>query len=117
MMRLASPQEAAGTQTCVDMRNTFFNDFSDEEAETWIAKMEHQPSKWGTSISYCGWREVPSTYIIATLDKAIPANLQEILAQGAGSKILRVEAGHMAQLSKTDEVASIIATEVESAVV
>ena len=58
-------------------------------------------------MTYCGWRDVPSTYILCELDRLIPATVQEKLAGVASSKIVRIQSGHLAQLSCTEEVASI----------
>lgn len=72
--------------------------------------MRHQPGKgWDSTITYCGWREIPSVYIAPEEDKLIPIDIQELVAGMASSKMVRVKgAGHMLQLSRTTEVASII---------
>ena len=75
--------------------------------------MKHQPSDWEGSVTFCGWREVPSVYIVCEQDRIIPRAIQEHLAGMAGSQIVSLDAGHMAQLSKTDEVARIIKEAVE----
>ncbi|KAJ5619120.1 hypothetical protein N7510_003104 [Penicillium lagena] len=94
--------------TCVDPRNLLFNDMADLEATKWIDKLQCQPAKWDGVTTYCGWREVRSHYIILEKDKAILPEVQEQMAKLASSKIVRLEAGHMAQLTKTTEVAEII---------
>jgi pimeloyl-ACP methyl ester carboxylesterase len=42
------------------------------------------------------------------LDKLLPVAVQEMMAGLAQSKVVRIKAGHMAQLSATEEVAKII---------
>jgi pimeloyl-ACP methyl ester carboxylesterase len=72
--------------------------------------MKPMPSKWDSIVTYCGWRGVPSVFVLATEDKMIPPEIQERLAGfSASEKVVRVEAGHMLQLSKPKEVAQIIA--------
>ena len=72
--------------------------------------MQIQPSleQWKTKVTYCGWRDVPSTYILCELDRLIPDTVQEKLAAVANSKIVKIQSGHLAQLSCTEKVASVM---------
>ncbi|KAL4905779.1 hypothetical protein BDW74DRAFT_177478 [Aspergillus multicolor] len=76
---------------------------SDTEAAAWISKIQHQPANWDGAVPYCGWREVPSLHIVLEKDVAIPPEVQEQMAQMAGSRVVRLDTGHLAQLSRTDE--------------
>lgn len=80
----------------------------DSEAMKWIARLQCQPANWDGVTTCCGWREVPSLYIILENDKAILPDVQEQMAKLAGSRVVRLDAGHMAQLTKTADVARII---------
>lgn len=91
----------------------FFHDLPQAEAEKWLGRLKHQPSEWDGTITFCGWREVPSVYILCEQDRIIPRAIQEHLAVMAGSQIVSVDAGHMAQLSNTDKVAQIIKEAIE----
>ncbi|KAG7405898.1 hypothetical protein Forpe1208_v013827 [Fusarium oxysporum f. sp. rapae] len=103
--------ESNGTQSCKDPRNLLYSEFSDEEANKWLPGLQHQADRgWATKLQYCGWREVPSVYIICEGDKMLPVELQEQFARLAGSEIVRVDSGHMVQLSGTKKVADIIAS-------
>ncbi|RBA15801.1 hypothetical protein FPRO05_12408 [Fusarium proliferatum] len=103
--------ESNGTQSCKDPRNLLYSDFSDEEVNKWLPGLQHQADRgWATKLQYCGWREVPSVYIICDGDKILPAELQERFARLAGSEIVRIGAGHMVQLSQTEKVADIVAS-------
>ena len=74
-----------------------------------MSKLHTQPAEgWDGTITHAGWQHVPSVYIVCTKDAALPEALQMQLAGSAGSKIEKVEAGHMAQVSKPAEVASLI---------
>ncbi|KAF4969509.1 hypothetical protein FSARC_3295 [Fusarium sarcochroum] len=101
--------ESNGTQSCKDPRDLLYGDFSDEEAKEWLPGLQHQAATgWSTKLQYCGWREVPSVYLICEEDKMLPVPLQEQFATLAGSKTVRISSGHMVQLKHTDKVADII---------
>jgi hypothetical protein len=92
-----------------DPEKLFFNDLDLEQREKWIKKMESQPSSgWDSTITYCGWREVPSVYLICKADQALPVPVQLHMAQLAGSQIEECEAGHMVILSMPDRVVEVI---------
>ncbi|KAH7467904.1 hypothetical protein FOMA001_g15570 [Fusarium oxysporum f. sp. matthiolae] len=97
--------------SCPYPRNLLYGDFSDEEASEWLPGLQHQADRgWATKVQYWGWREVPSVYIICEGDRILPVELQERFAGLTGSEIMRVDAGHMVQLSQTEKVAGIIAS-------
>ncbi|KJZ79772.1 hypothetical protein HIM_00486 [Hirsutella minnesotensis 3608] len=101
--------DEAGTQTPSDIMNQFFNDFSPAEGQAWAAKMQAQPGKgWDGMIRFAGWLHIPLTYIIAERDQTITPDMQEHFASAAGATIKRLDAGHMVQLSKTEELAQMI---------
>ncbi|KAF3054652.1 hypothetical protein CFAM422_013371 [Trichoderma lentiforme] len=98
------------TYTCTDPIQNLFHDMSHEAAIGWSQKMQAQPHLgWFGKTSYCGWREVPSHWILTEGDKLVPVALQETMAQMAASKTMRLDAGHMAHLSRTDDVARMVA--------
>jgi pimeloyl-ACP methyl ester carboxylesterase len=98
-----------------DPENMFFNDMNDEIKEKWMAKLQTHPSSgWDSTITYCGWREVPSVYLICKNDQVIPAQLQLQMAQLAGSEIKECEAGHMAILSAPERVVEVVKAAVDS---
>lgn len=95
-----------------------FHDLPDDQAERWHKALQIEPSVkyWASTgpVTHAGWRDVPSTYILCELDRLLPAALQETLAGVAGSKVVRLEAGHYPFLSRTEDVAKIIIDEVNS---
>ncbi|KAF5562854.1 hypothetical protein FNAPI_2961 [Fusarium napiforme] len=102
-----------GTQSCKDPRTLLYSDFSDEEANKCLPGLEHQVDRgWAIKLQYCGWREVPSVYAICEGDRMLPVAIQEQFAGLARSEIVRIGAGHMAQLSQTEKVAETIALNV-----
>ena len=96
--------------TCVDFRGLFFNDLSEEDADYWISTVQPGPASWnGQTITYCGWREVPSMYILCEKDQTLPVPFQEHFAAAAGSKpIVRVPTGHMPQVTISERIAEIV---------
>ncbi|KAH8667035.1 Alpha/beta hydrolase fold-1 [Xylariales sp. PMI_506] len=105
-----------GSCTCKDSTESLFHDLPAEEAEKWQATMSVQPvlHHWKTKVTYCGWRDVPSTYIICEEDRLLPIPVQEMMATAAGSKVVRLAAGHMAHLSATETLGQIIVEETTS---
>jgi pimeloyl-ACP methyl ester carboxylesterase len=87
-----------------------FHDFSPGEATLWSKRMKPHPAEsWNSTTRYCGWRDIPSVYIIAEGDRLVPACVQEQFASTAGSKVIWIkEAGHFLQVSRTEEVATIV---------
>jgi pimeloyl-ACP methyl ester carboxylesterase len=74
-----------------------------------MVDLKHQPAQgWDDTITYAGWKEVPSVYLICEGDNILPVPLQEQLAGLANSKIERCSAGHMSQLSQPKRVAEVI---------
>lgn len=94
---------------CINPRESLFNDISDQEAEKWMKRMKTQPAEgWNGITQYCGWEDVPSTYLVCEKDALLPAAVQMQIAQMAGSKIEKCEAGHMVMLSMPERVVEVI---------
>jgi pimeloyl-ACP methyl ester carboxylesterase len=91
-------------------KELFFNDLPEDEAQKWSTnKMYPEPTEgWEKPITYMGWRDIPSSYIVCEKDNLIPAPLQETLGQLAGSTLIRMDTGHFPQLSQPEELARII---------
>lgn len=87
----------------------FFNDLQQEDALVWATKVCPEPTRgWETPITYMGWRDIPSHYIICERDKLVPSFLQEQLGKLAGSKFIRMDTGHFPQVSRPAELTRII---------
>jgi len=105
----------AGGMICVKPRELLFNDFSDAEAEKWMKEMKPQTAEgWNGTTRYCGWQDVPSTYLVCEKDQVLPIPYQLQCAEMAGSKIERCGAGHMVMLSMPEKVVDVIRGVVES---
>ncbi|KAL5350920.1 hypothetical protein ACLOAV_004493 [Pseudogymnoascus australis] len=103
-----------GGMVCVNPRELLFNDFSDEDAEKWIKHMKTQPAEgWNGITQYCGWEDLPSTYLVCERDALLPPAVQVQIAQMAGSKIEKCKAGHMVMLSMPERVVEVISRHAE----
>lgn len=98
-----------GALHCLTPEKLLFNDLDDETAKTWVKKLQSQPaSDWDDAITYCGWKDVPSVYLVCEGDRCVPAPVQLQLAETAGSQIEKCAAGHMATVSMPEKVVEVI---------
>ena len=94
---------------CKDAKAALFNDLTDDEAETWLARLQHQPaSGWGDKITYVGWKDIPSVYLCAERDALLPSSIQLQMAGMAGSQVETCNSGHMVMLSQPEKVVEVI---------
>ena len=94
---------------CVTPEKIMLNDLDDKAAKTWVTKLRSQPaSGWDDTVSYCGWRDVSSVYLVCEGDACIPPPVQLQLAETAGSRIEKCPAGHMPMLSMPEKVVEVI---------
>lgn len=56
------------------------------------------------------WRSIPSWYMIARQDRAIPPAAQRFMAERAGSHQIEIDSSHAAPVSHPQEVADLIRT-------
>jgi len=54
------------------------------------------------------WKTIPSWYLVATNDQAIPPATQFFMANRAGSQISEVKSSHVPQISQPDDVVKVI---------
>ncbi|WP_405497660.1 alpha/beta fold hydrolase [Streptomyces sp. NBC_00096] len=54
------------------------------------------------------WNDIPSWYLVATQDQAIPVEAQRFQARRAGAFTVEVDASHAVAVSRPDEVADVI---------
>ena len=100
---------------CQAPEKLLYGDLPDEaSAKAWTATLRSQPATgWDDTITYCGWREVPSVYLVCEGDQCLPISLQLQLAELAGSRIERCTGGHMAVVSQFKKVAEVIGRAIE----
>lgn len=56
------------------------------------------------------WKDIPSWYLVATQDRAIPAEAQRYMARRIGAFTVEVDGSHAVAVSRPDEVADLIVT-------
>jgi pimeloyl-ACP methyl ester carboxylesterase len=105
------PGEIEGTIVVTDAVERFYNDITRGRAEE-LAK-ELKPHSWNAfrgQVEYAAYKDIPSAYLVAMMDKAIGWKSQEKAAREvAGCDLIeRVEAGHSPFLSRPEEVARFI---------
>ena len=54
------------------------------------------------------WRSLPSWYLVATEDEAIPPEAERQFAARMGATTVEVPAGHLAMISRPDDVAQLV---------
>jgi len=108
---------SSGTQVkVVNPREIFYNDVEAALAEELVAALRPHAYRALLSKVTCEpWREVAWTYVLCTLDNAIPLTAQEAmvaraqeLAPGSLARVERLEAGHSPFVSQPERVAEIL---------
>ena len=60
------------------------------------------------------WKNIPSWYLVATEDRAIPPTTQRFMAERAGATIAEVRASHVSMISKPASTTNLILEAAES---
>ncbi len=91
------------------LRELFFADCDDATFTEALTRATPQSqSAFGQPVRRVAWREVPSTYVVCTEDRAIPAAGQRAHAAKA-TRIVELACGHHPFLSQPEALAQIIA--------
>jgi pimeloyl-ACP methyl ester carboxylesterase len=53
------------------------------------------------------WKSLPSWYLVATRDQAIPPDVERLFAQRMGATVVEVPSSHLAMVSHPDDVAKL----------
>jgi pimeloyl-ACP methyl ester carboxylesterase len=62
----------------------------------------------GLSVTAAAWKSKPSSYLVATRDRAIQPELQRTMAKTIRAKMIEVASSHVAMLSHPQETAHLI---------
>lgn len=109
------PLVIAGNETQTP-QDIFFGDIDDEMAAAIVPRLRAQGLlSMSQPLTRAAWRDIPSTYVIAENDAAIPAFVQEQLAARIGARVERLATSHSPFLSQPDAVADIIESALGSA--
>ena len=67
-------------------------------------------STFGDVIGVPAWKSLPTWYLVATQDQAIPPDAERLFATRMGATTIEIPSSHVAMVSHPDEVAQLIKT-------
>ena len=70
-------------------------------------------STLGDAMGVPAWKSLPSWYLVAASDEAIPPAAERQFAERMGATTIEVESGHVAMVSHPDETVRLIETAAE----
>ncbi|WP_426594018.1 alpha/beta fold hydrolase [Cellulomonas sp. McL0617] len=90
-------------------RDVFAADLPAAQAQTMAAGQRPLlASALGTPSGVPAWKTIPSWYVVATKDHAIPPEAERAMAARAGSRTTELNASHVVMLSRPDAVVQVI---------
>ena len=93
-----------------DFTNHFAADVEPTKAKVMFAVQQPlAASTFNDVLDTPAWRSLPSWYLVATEDEAIPPDVERLFAQRMGATTIEVAASHVAMVSHPQEVADLIA--------
>ncbi|KAI0108671.1 hypothetical protein GGR51DRAFT_514554, partial [Nemania sp. FL0031] len=98
-----------GRFTMKNPAKIIYDDLPDEEAKYWESKIVDQSFAVQTTEMTRGpQKKCPSTYVLCKNDHGPPPHIQELWAEAAGSKLIKIDSGHSPMLSRTEELTGLI---------
>jgi pimeloyl-ACP methyl ester carboxylesterase len=92
-----------------DFVNHFAADVPSSEARVmWAAQQALAASTFTDVMGEPAWKSLPSWYMVAQNDEAIPADAERMFASRMGATTVEVPASHVAMVSHPDEVVALI---------
>lgn len=99
----------AGTVTPRQPYEVFFNDVPPGVAERVAARLRpHSLNAFTEQLTAAAWTSTPTTYVVCEQDQAVPVEAQTSMSRSASS-VLRISSGHSPYLSRSRELAHLIA--------
>ncbi len=80
----------------------------------WAAQQPIHASALEDVMSVPAWKSLPTWYMVATNDEAIPPDAERLFAQRMGATVVEVESSHVPMASHTAEVTALIETAAQS---
>jgi pimeloyl-ACP methyl ester carboxylesterase len=74
----------------------------------WAVQQALSMSTFEDVMGVPAWKSLPSWYLVATNDEAIPPDAERMFARRMGANTIEVPAGHLAMVSHPDEVVRLI---------
>lgn len=92
-----------------DFVNYFAADVEREKANVMYAVQQPLPlSALGDVMGTPAWKSLPSWYMVATDDQAIPPDAERFFAQRMGATTVEIKSSHVAMVSHPDKVTKLI---------
>jgi pimeloyl-ACP methyl ester carboxylesterase len=93
-----------------DPADRFYRDVAPEIAAASVARLTHQSLRsFRQPLTTAAWRHLPSTYVVCERDNAIPAEIQQVMAQRA-DRVVRLDTGHSPFAAAPARVAELLMT-------
>jgi len=86
--------------------------------KTWFMAVSQVPifaKSFDEKVANVAWKNKPSWYVVATADRMIPPEAQELFAKRMGATTTRIAASHVPMISKPGEVAAVVLAAAEKA--
>ena len=80
----------------------------------WAVQQPLAAATLGDVIGTPAWKSLPSWFLVATDDEAIPADAERLFAQRMGATVVEVKSSHVAMTSHPDEVADLIQAAIDA---
>ena len=108
--------ESGTTVDPARVHESFYGDSSPEVSEALASRLRPMPAPGAGRVdqSSPAWREVPSTYVVCTRDRAIDPATQRTMARHAGT-VLEWDADHSPFLTRPSEIAALIVDRAKAA--
>lgn len=100
--------EAAGSHLAQNTEEALYGDCPPDVAAAAAARLTPQSvAAIATPQTVAAWEELPSTYVVSELDRAVPPPVQESMSTHAGT-VVHLAASHSPFLSRPREVADVM---------
>ena len=97
-----------------DFVNHFAGDVDPVQARVMFAVQQPlAASALGEAMGEPAWKSIPSWYLVAQADEAIPPDAERLFAKRMGATVVEVNSNHLAMVSHPDEVVKLIKAAVE----
>ena len=98
-----------------DFVNHFAADVDPVKAKVMVAVQQPLAgSALGEEVSIPAWKSLPTWYLVADEDQAIPPDAERLFAQRMGATTVEVATNHVAMVSHPDDVAQLVKTAAET---
>jgi pimeloyl-ACP methyl ester carboxylesterase len=95
--------------TAAGIKENFAQDLTDVEKNVLFAtQAPTSGASLGGNVTAAAWKSKPSSYLVATLDRAIRPELQRTMAKTIRAKTIEVASSHVAMLSHPQDTAHLI---------